>query len=65
MYTYSKDHLSLAFPLVNEHENALTAIQENAKRWKNKSGFIKPRVENYNLHPKAPPQSVVEAIRNM
>jgi hypothetical protein len=33
-YTYSKDHLSLAFPIVNEAEVALEEKSRNQARWK-------------------------------
>jgi hypothetical protein len=33
-FTYSKEHLSLAFPLVNEHEAALKEKQDAEARWK-------------------------------
>ena len=33
-YTYSADHLSLAFPLVNENEIAVKAKEDNESRWK-------------------------------
>lgn len=64
-YTYSKNHLSLAFPLVNEYDIVNKEKEINASKWKHKSGFVKPRVENYNAHPKAPPQSVVDQIRTV
>lgn len=38
-YSYSKEFLSLAFPLINENEIAMKAKQENEARWKTKSGF--------------------------
>lgn len=33
-YTYSKDFLSLAFPLINENEIAMKAKIENETKWK-------------------------------
>ena len=57
-YTYAKDHLSLAFPRVNEYEIAQKMKMDNQNGWKTKSGFdILNKKENYNLHPKKPPQS--------
>lgn len=38
-YTYSKDHLSLAFPIVNENELFMKEKEENESKWKTKKGF--------------------------
>ena len=57
-YTYSKDHMSGAFPLVNEHEIAVKAKIANETAWKTKAGFNMPKKENLNEHPKKPPTSV-------
>lgn len=38
-YTYSKEHLSLAFPRVNENELAQNEKQQNQSAWKTKNGF--------------------------
>ena len=64
-YTYSKDYLSLAFPLVNENEIAMKAKEDNEARWKTKSGFDNVmKRENWNEHPKRPAQSTIEGLRN-
>lgn len=63
-YTYAKDYLSLAFPKVNEYEIAQNAKEENEKGWKTKAGFdILNKKENYNEHPKRPPQSKVDELQ--
>lgn len=38
-YTYAKDFLSLAFPVVNEQEAKLREKLESKARWKSKAGF--------------------------
>ena len=38
-YTYSKEHLSLAFPLINERDEAMKDKLQNEANWKTKSGF--------------------------
>ena len=38
-YSYSKDFLSLAFPIINEHENKLKEKEDNEMHWKTKNGF--------------------------
>ena len=54
-YTYSAEHLSLAFPIVNENEIALKEKEENERRWKTKNGFDNvDKTLNWNAHPKAP-----------
>jgi hypothetical protein len=55
--------LSLAFPLVNEHDAALKEKQDSEARWKHKNGFVKQKVENFNAHPKQPPMSVQDALK--
>lgn len=63
-YTYAKDYLSLAFPKVNEYEIAQNAKEENEKGWKTRAGFdILNKKENYNEHPKRPPQSKVDELQ--
>lgn len=62
-YTYAKDYLSLAFPRVNEYEIAVNAKLENERGWKTKTGFdILNKKENYNLHPKRPPQCKIDEL---
>ena len=54
-YTYSDEHLSLAFPIVNENEIAMKEKEDNERRWKTKEGFDNVmKCENWNLHPKRP-----------
>lgn len=38
-YTYSKNHLSLAFPIINENEIKIKEQEENQRLWKTKTGF--------------------------
>jgi len=62
-YTYSKDHLSLAFPVVNENEIAKLEKEHNEARWKTKSGFDNlGKKTNWNEHPKKPPQSGIDEL---
>lgn len=54
-YTYSVDHLSLAFPMVNENEIKQAEKDLNQSRWKTKSGFQNViKKDNYIEHPKKP-----------
>lgn len=64
-YTYSAEHLSLAFPIVNENEIQVKEKEENESRWKTKTGFdnIMKR-ENWNLHPKRPDPSTIEDLKS-
>ncbi len=39
-YTYSKEYLSLAFPVVNENEIARKEKEDNRRKWLTKDGFI-------------------------
>ena len=63
-YTYSNEHLSLAFPIVNENEIALKEKEENERGWKTKSGFdnVMKRL-NWNEHPKRPAQSTIDNLK--
>lgn len=64
-YTYSADHLSLAFPIVNENEIEVKAKEENESKWKTKGGFDNVmKRENWNLHPKRPDPSTIEALKS-
>lgn len=63
-YTYSKDFLSLSFPLVNENEIAVKAKEENEARWKTKSGFDNVmKRENWNEHPKKPHPATCDGLK--
>ena len=54
-YTYSKEHLSLSFPLVNENQIKVKEKEDNESRWKTKGGFdVHMKKTNYNEHPKKP-----------
>jgi len=54
-YTYSKEHLSLAFPVVNENEIKMKEKEDNESRWKTKAGFdYIMKKQNWNEHPKKP-----------
>jgi len=63
-YTYSAEHLSLAFPVVNENEIQLKAKEENERLWKTKTGFdnVMKRL-NWNEHPKKPAQSTIDNLK--
>lgn len=63
-YTYSVEHSSLAFPLVNENEIAAKAKEENERRWKTKNGFDNVmKRQNWNEHPKKPHQSTIDNLK--
>lgn len=63
-YSYSKDFLSLAFPIVNEHEIRLKEKEDSESRWKTKNGFDNLiKNNNFNEHPKKPPQSVLDDLQ--
>lgn len=48
---------------MNEDENNAQEKSDNQNGWKTKSGFdILNKKENYNLHPKKPPQSKVDEL---
>ena len=52
-YTYSKEHLSLAFPLVNENEIKMKEKEAGEAKWKTKAGFdTLNKKTNFNAHPK-------------
>lgn len=62
-YSYGKDFLSLAFPIVNEHEQRLKEKEDSEARWKTEKGFDNLlRNENFNAHPKRPPQSILDDL---
>ena len=63
-YSYSQDFLSLAFPLVNEHEQKMKEKEDSEARWKTKSGFDNLICNaNYAEHPKKPPQSILDDLQ--
>jgi len=63
-YTYSAEHLSLAFPIVNENEIPLKEKAENERRWKTKNGFdnVMKRL-NWNEHQKKPDQATIDNLK--
>lgn len=62
-YTYSKEHLSLAFPIVNENEIAVKEKEYNESRWKTRSGFDNVmKRQNWNEHPKKPHPSTMDNL---
>jgi len=64
-YTYSAEHLSLAFPIVNENEIAQKAKEHNEANWKTKAGFDNVmKRENWNLHPKKPHDSRMKDLKS-
>lgn len=55
--------MSLAFPRVNEYEVIQKAKQDNEIAWKTTNGFdILNKKENFNLHPKRPPQPKIDEL---
>lgn len=64
-YTYSKEHLSLAFPIVNENQIAVKEKEQNEARWKTKTGFdYLMKRANINEHPKKPHPTVIDDLKN-
>jgi hypothetical protein len=62
-YTYSKEHLSLAFPVVNVDQVQKAEKEENEAKWKTKKGFDNlGKKTNWNEHPKKLPQSAVDEL---
>lgn len=64
-YTYSREHLSLAFPMVNENQVAYKEKLASEARWKTKAGFDnKDKKSNLNGHPKKPHPSIIDDLRH-
>lgn len=62
-YTYAKDHLSLAFPMVNENEIAAKAKADNEAKWVTKTGFENVvKRGNWNEHPKKPDPATLDDL---
>lgn len=64
-YTYSEDHLSLAFPVVNENEITVKEKAANEAKWTTKDGFSnvpKKTLEEWKTHGKKPPQSMIDDL---
>ena len=63
-YTYSKDSLAGAFPIVNENEAKLKAKLDSESCWMTKRGFDQiGKRQNWNEHPKKPDQATVDNLR--
>lgn len=64
-YTWAEDHLSLAFPIVNEHEIKSKEKLANTSRWLTKDGFenVLRRTVPYNEHGKKPPQCKLDELQ--
>lgn len=63
-YSYSKEHLSLAFPLINENEIKVKEKEANEARWKTQKGFDNMLKQlNPNEHPKKPHQSKIDDLQ--
>ena len=63
-YTYSKDSLSGAFPIVNENEIKVKAKLESESRWLTKKGFDKlGKRSNWNEHAKKPDPATMDSLR--
>jgi len=64
-YTYSKEHLSLAFPVVNENQIAVREKEQNEARWKTKTGFdYLMKRANLNEHPKKPHSTRIDDLKH-
>ena len=64
-YSYSKEHLSLAFPLINENEIKVKEKEANQARWKTQKGFDNMLKQlNPNEHPKKPHQSMIDDLQH-
>lgn len=66
-YSYSPDYLGLAFPVVNENEIAVKEKTLNESKWKTKQGFqnvTRKSKAEYSLHPKKPPQDVLDDLKD-
>mmetsp|Transcript_13352 Transcript_13352/g.11850 ORF Transcript_13352/g.11850 Transcript_13352/m.11850 type:complete len:295 (+) Transcript_13352:109-993(+) len=64
-YTYSKEHLALSFPLINENEIAYKEKLMNESMWKTKNGFqniTRKSKGEYTIHPKKPPQDTLDDL---
>lgn len=63
-YTYSKDCLSGAFPIVNENEIKIKAKLQSESRWITKRGFNNiGKRSNWNEHPKKPDLATIENLK--
>jgi hypothetical protein len=66
-YTYSPEHLSLAFPVVNENEIAYNEKMMNQSKWKTPDGFqnvTRKSKEEYTIHSKKPPQDILDDLKD-
>jgi len=64
-YAYSKEHLSGAFPLVNENEIESKEKASNKARWKTTRGFDNlQKSAAHNQHPKKPHPSVIQELKH-
>jgi len=66
-YTYSPEHLSLAFPVVNENQIEYQEKMLNQSKWKTPGGFhnVTKKLKNeYSLHPKKPPQDILDDLND-
>jgi hypothetical protein len=62
-YTYSKEFMSGAFPVIDEKANLIKDKLEQESRWKSKKGFdVLDKRENWNELPKKPPQSIIDDL---
>ena len=62
-YTYSKEHLSLSFPLVNENQIKMKEKQHNESKWKTKAGFdVHMKKTNFNEHAKKPHPATMDDL---
>jgi hypothetical protein len=63
-YTYSKNNMSGAFPVVNEVTVAYTEKMASQARWKTKAGFdYLMKTENINEHPKKPDEAKMADLK--
>ena len=66
-YTYSPEHLSLAFPVVNENEIEYKEKMMSMSKWKTQDGFQnvpKMTIQERLTHTKRPPQDVLDDLKD-
>lgn len=65
-YTYAADHLSLAFPVVNENEIEYNEKMMSMSKWKTPEGFqnvTRKSKAEYTVHPKKPSEDVMDDLK--
>lgn len=63
-YSYSKEFLGGAFPIVNEKKELIKEKKESEARWITKKGFDNlHKRSNWNAHPKKPDPAKLDELR--